>query len=260
MSFKNILLEVHENLATITFNRPKVLNALNTETMKELGQAIQEIALNQEIRGVILTGSGEKAFIAGADINEFSSLSPAQARDLAHLGQRITRDMELLGVPVLGVINGYALGGGFEVALACDFLIASDHAQMGLPEVTLGLIPGWGGTQRLARLIGPNRARQLVLSGEKIKAKKALEWGIVNEVHPQTELLARGKEILSQMASNSPFAIFQAKRSLNEGLQSDLDRGLMLEQNYFGLCFTTEDLKEGVCAFSEKRKPQFKGK
>jgi enoyl-CoA hydratase len=168
--------------------------------------------------------------------------------------------MEQLSSPIVAAVNGYCLGGGFEFALACDFILASENAKIGLPEVSLGLIPGWGGTQRLARLVGANRARQMIYSAEKITAQQALNWGIVNAVYPQGDLMAKARGLLLTCAQNSPFAVSQAKRSLNEGLQVDIDRGLTLEQTYFGLCFSSEDLKEGVAAFSEKRKPDFKGR
>lgn len=260
MNFENITLEFQGPLATVTFNRPKVLNALNEATMRELGHAIETIGLRHEVRGLILTGAGDKAFIAGADIKEFSTLTPVAARDLSHLGQRVTRAMESLPIPVVAAVNGYCLGGGFEVALSCDFILASDNAKLGLPEVTLGIIPGWGGTQRLARLIGPNRSRQLVYTGQKLSATEARDWGIVNAVYPQAELIAKSRELLEQIFQNAPLAIGQAKRCLYEGLQGDVDRGLLLEQTSFGLCFTTEDLREGVSAFEQRRKANFKGK
>lgn len=259
MSYENILFEKEDHLGIISINRPKVLNALNSSTIRELIKIFDLIRKDSDLWGVVLTGVGDKAFVAGADIGEFDLLSPAKARDLSGMGQRLTRDMEQLGIPIIAAVNGYCLGGGFELALACDFILASDNAVFGLPEVSLGLIPGWGGTQRLARWIGPNRARQLVYSAAKLKANEAKDWGIVNEVFPQADLITQTKELLVKMNQNSPFAVAQAKRSLNEGLQTDLDRGLILEQNYFGFCFTSKDLKEGIAAFQEKRKPKFKG-
>jgi enoyl-CoA hydratase len=260
MAFQNLTLDVKGSIATLTINRPKVLNALNRDTILELLEAVHQLLRNRELRGVIFTGAGEKSFIAGADISEFSALSPAAARELSSLGQRVTRGFENLPIPVVAAVNGFCLGGGFEFALCCDFILASENALLGLPEVSLGIIPGWGGTQRLARLIGPNRARQLVYSGAKLKAAEALAWGIVNAVYPQAELLAKTEELMAKIAANGPFAVAQAKRALNEGLQSDLDRGLQLEQVAFGLCFSTEDCREGAKAFQEKRPAQFTGK
>lgn len=260
MAYKNLQLTTDGLIAKLTFNRPQVLNALNIETMTELGAAIAEIDQNKELRGLIVTGAGEKSFIAGADINEFTALTPSAARDLAHLGQRVTRNIEQLRIPVIAAVNGFCLGGGCEVALACDFILASDNAKFGLPEVSLGLIPGWGGTQRLARFIGAHKARMWVYSAQKFSAQEACNQGLVLKVFPAGDLMRETESLMQKISENSPFALAQAKRSINEGTQVDLDRGLILEQASFGLCFSAEDLREGVAAFKEKRKPQFKGR
>lgn len=260
MAYENITLESSGAIARLTINRPKVLNALNQQTIFELRDAVQEVARHSEWRALVVTGSGEKSFIAGADIREFNSLSPAAARDLAEAGQQVTRGFEMLPIPVIAAVNGYCFGGGFEFALACDFILASENAQMGLPEVTLGIIPGWGGTQRLTRLIGPARARQMIYSGERLKAPQALAWGICNAVYPLAELLPQTESLAQKMLANGPFAIAQAKRAINEGSQVDLDRGLLLERTLFGICFSTEDSREGARAFEEKRPAKFQGK
>jgi enoyl-CoA hydratase len=258
--FQNIKLEKKNQIAYITIDRPKVLNALNMATMQEIKQAFADAKQDVDVRVVILTGAGEKAFVAGADIGELSQHTPVSAKEYTHQGQAILDAIENLGKPVIACINGFALGGGCELAMACTLRLASENAKLGQPEVKLGLIPGYGGTQRLPRLVGKGVAMQLVLTGEMISAQEAHRIGLVNEVVPAGELIARAEAIAAKIIANAPLAIQYAIEAVNHGLDLTLADGLFLEATLFGVCCSTEDKNEGTKAFLEKRPAQFKGK
>ncbi len=258
--FENILFEKKNAIAYVTINRPKVLNALNMATMEELRSAFTAIKGDKEVRVAILTGAGEKAFIAGADINELAKHNPIEAKEYTHSGQSVLDLIENLGKPVIACVNGFALGGGCELAMACTMRLASDNAKFGQPEVKLGIIPGYGGTQRLPRLVGKGIAMQLVLAGEMITAQEAHRIGLVNEVVPQGELLARAAAIAQKIVANAPLAVQYAMEAVNRGMEMTLAEGLYLEATLFGVCCATEDKNEGTKAFLEKRQAQFKGK
>jgi enoyl-CoA hydratase len=260
LTLTNVLYEKKGAIAYVTVNRPKVLNALNTPTWKDLRTAFEDARDDTAVRGVILTGAGNKAFIAGADISELAHVAAFQAEQSSRFGQRVLDLIENLGKPVIAAINGFALGGGCETAMACTIRIAVETAKFGQPEVTLGLVPGGGGTQRLPRLVGKGRALQLILSGEMISAQEAYRIGLVNEVVPAADLISRAEAILNKIASNAPIAIKFALEAANKGLETSQDAGLLLEASYFGLCAATEDKKEGTTAFLEKRAPQFQGR
>jgi len=258
--FQNIKFEKKNHIAYITIDRPKVLNALNMATMQELKTAFADLKDDADVRVVILTGGGEKAFVAGADINELSQQTPVSAKEYTHRGQAIVDAIENLGKPVIGCVNGFALGGGCELAMACTMRIASENAKFGQPEVKLGLIPGYGGTQRLPRLVGKGLAMQQVLTGGMISAQEAHRIGLVNEVVPQAELIARAEAIAAKIIANSPLAIQYAMEAVNRGYDMPLADGLYLEATLFAVCCATEDKNEGTKAFLEKRPAQFKGK
>ncbi|MFQ3174651.1 MAG: enoyl-CoA hydratase [Flavobacterium sp.] len=259
MSYKNILIEKENSIATITINRPTKLNALNTETIQELHKAFQELERNPETRVVILSGSGEKAFVAGADIAEFAHFSVEEGVQLAAQGQDILFNfVENLKTPVIAAVNGFALGGGLELAMACHFRIASENAKMGLPEVSLGVIPGYGGTQRLPQLIGKGRAMEMIMTAGMIGSEDAYRMGLVNHVVPQAELMDFCKGIAQKIMRNSPLAISRAIKSINANY-TDGENGFETEIKSFGKCFGTEDFKEGTTAFLEKRKAVFTG-
>jgi enoyl-CoA hydratase len=258
--FQNLLFEKKNQIAYITLNRPKVLNALNMATMEELRQAFASVKDDAEVRVVILTGSGEKAFVAGADIGELSQHNAVSAKEYTHKGQAIIDSIENLGKPTIACINGFALGGGCELAMACTMRLASENAKLGQPEVKLGLIPGYGGTQRLSRLVGKGIAMQLVLAGEMITAQEAHRIGLVNEVVPAAELIPRAESIAAKIIANAPLAIQYAMEAVNHGLDLPLSEGLYLEATLFGVVCATEDKNEGTKAFLEKRAAQFKGK
>jgi enoyl-CoA hydratase/carnithine racemase len=260
MTYENILLEKKNSIAYVTVNRPKVLNALNMATMGELGTAFQEIKQDASIRAAILTGAGEKAFVAGADIGELTKQDSVSGKEYAHRGQAVLDFIENLGKPVIACINGFALGGGCELALACTMRLASDNAKLGQPEVKLGIIPGYGGTQRLPRLVGKGLAMQMVLGGEVITAADAYRIGLVNEVTPAAELIPRAEAIAAKIIANAPLAVQYAMEAVNKGMEMTLAEGLFLEASLFGVCCATEDKKEGTAAFLEKRVAQFKGK
>ena len=260
MNFENIILEKKNAIAYITVNRPKVLNALNMATMEELRAAFHEIKSDEAIRVVIFTGSGEKAFIAGADIGELSTQDAVTGKEYTHRGQNVLNLIENLGKPVLACLNGFALGGGCEIAMACTMRIASDNAKLGQPEVKLGIIPGYGGTQRLPRLVGKGIAMQMVLAGEMITAQEAYRIGLVNEVVPPTELLPRAEAIAAKIIANAPLAVQYAMEAVNKGMEMTLSEGLYLEAVLFAVACATEDKTEGTRAFLEKRPAQFKGK
>ena len=260
MTFENILVTTEGHLATLTINRPSKLNALNKATIQELHDALAQLDAEATIKAIILTGSGEKAFVAGADISEFAHFSIEEGAQLAALGQEILFDfVENMKTPVIAAVNGFALGGGLELAMACHFRIASDNAKMGLPEVTLGVIPGYGGTQRLPQLVGKGRAMEMIMTAGMIDAETAKSYGLVNHVVPQAELLEFTKDIASKITKNSPVAISYAIKAVNAGL-IDTKEGFKTEIKSFGKCFGTEDFKEGTTAFLEKRKATFPGK
>ncbi|MBS9461114.1 enoyl-CoA hydratase/isomerase family protein [Flagellimonas sp. 389] len=259
MNYENIYIEEENNIATITINRPKKLNALNKRTIEELHTAFKELDDDKEIKVIVITGTGEKAFVAGADISEFADFSVAEAGKLAAEGQRILFDfVENLSTPVIAAVNGFALGGGLELAMSCHFRIASTNAKMGLPEVSLGVIPGYGGTQRLPQLIGKGRAMEIIMTAGMIDAEKALGYGLVNHVVPQEELLPLSLKIASKISNNSTVAIKYAINAINAGFKYD-ENGYAIEIDAFGACFGTNDFKEGTTAFLEKRKADFPG-
>jgi len=260
MSFENILLDTKNSIAYVTVNRPKVLNALNMATMEELRKAFTDVKHDAAIRVAILTGSGEKAFIAGADISELAGHDAVSGKQYTHRGQSVLDLIENLGKPVIACINGFALGGGCEIAMACTMRLASTNAKLGQPEVKLGIIPGYGGTQRLPRLVGKGVAMQLVLAGETISAEEAYRIGLVNEVTAPSELIPRAEAIAEKIIANAPLAIQYAMEAVNRGLDMTLADGLFLEATLFGVCCATEDKKEGTTAFLEKRAASFKGK
>jgi len=256
--FKTLLTSLENGIFIITINRPDKLNALNTDVMNDLDIVTREIEDNKNIRGVILTGSGQKGFVAGADISEFLGLSGGEGMDLARRGQEIFFKIENCSKPVVAAVNGFALGGGCELAMACHFRIASDNAKFGQPEVNLGLIPGYGGTQRLVQLIGKGRALELLMTGNMIDAQTALQYGLVNYVVPQEDLLNKTRSILEVIVSKAPLALSRCITAVNT-VYSEKD-GYEVELEAFGDCFETEDMKEGAAAFLEKRKANFKGK
>ena len=258
--FQNLKFEKKNHIAYITIDRPKVLNALNMATMQELKDAFAAAKDDAEVRVVILTGAGEKAFVAGADIGELAQQNAVSAKEYTHRGQAIVDAIENLGKPVIACINGFALGGGCEIAMACTMRLASDNAKLGQPEVKLGIMPGYGGTQRLSRLVGKGIAMQLVLTGEMISAQEAYRIGLVNEVVPQSELIARAEAIAVKIIANAPLAIQYTMEAVNRGFDMTLADGLFLEAALFAVCCATDDKNAGTKAFLEKRPAQFKGK
>ena len=260
LKLANVLYEKKGAIAYVTVNRPKVLNALNTPTWADLRTAFEDARNDAVVRGVILTGAGNKAFIAGADISELAHLSAFEAEQSSRFGQEVLDLVENLGKPVIAAVNGFALGGGCETAMACTIRIAVDSARFGQPEVTLGLVPGGGGTQRLPRLVGKGPALQLILTGEMISAQEAYRIGLVNEIVPAADLITRAEAILKKIGANAPIAVKFALEAANKGMETSQGEGLLLEASYFGLCAATEDKKEGTTAFLEKRAPQFHGR
>lgn len=257
MTYSNLLIEVSDNIAEVTINRPKQLNALNKQTIEELNSALSELQANADVRVIIITGSGEKAFVAGADIKEFADFNVAEGTELAAKGQELLfNHVQDLKKPVIAAVNGFALGGGLELAMSCHIRVASDNARMGLPETGLGVIPGYGGTQRLAQLVGKGRAMEMIFTADMIKADRAYEVGLVNHVVSQEELMTKCREIAAKIIKNSPMAIASAICSVNAGYKAHLD-GLKIEIEEFGKCFGTSDFKEGTTAFLEKRKANF---
>jgi len=249
-----------DNILTVTINRPDKLNALNKTVMSELDEVIGEIYVNKEIKGAILTGAGTKAFVAGADISEFQGLSPEEGEALASKGQEIFARIENAPKPIIAAVNGFALGGGCELAMACHFRLCSPNARFGQPEVNLGVIPGYGGTQRLTRIVGKGKAIELMLTGRMMDAQEALQTGLVNYIIEADELLTKAREILGIIGEKAPLAIAKIIECANLVEEGGLGDGFIYEQEAFGECFATEDMKEGASAFLEKRKPQFKGK
>lgn len=256
--YKNLEVTVADNIGIVSINRPKALNALNSKTLEELGDLLDSIAIDSEIRAVVIRGAGEKAFVAGADITEMQMLSAIEARKFSKLGQSVFKKIENLPQPVIAAINGFALGGGCELAMACDIRIAAENAKFGQPEVQLGVIPGFGGTQRLPRLVGKGIAKELLFIGESIKAQEAYRIGLVNKVVPVEELMTVAITMAKKIISKAPIAVQLCKEAVNEGLDVDLDSGIAYEIEVFGLCFATNDQKEGMRAFIEKRSPVFR--
>ena len=259
MPFKFLTLDVQDRVATLTVNRPEKLNALDDATISELGKVIDQIREDDSIGGAILTGAG-RAFVAGADISELSSQTPVLAKARARAGQDVFRRFETSPKPVIAAVNGFALGGGCELAMACHIRVASDAAKFGQPESKLGILPGYGGSQRLPRLVGKGRAMQLLMTGETIDAAEAYRIGLVNKLAPAAELMNAAREMMKTILANGPLAIALCIEAIDRGLEMSLEEGLILEANHFGLLATTDDMREGMRAFLEKRAPVFKGK
>jgi len=260
LEFQNIILEKEDYLAILTINRPKALNALNGDTLYELEAAIKDIKADDNIKVVILTGSGEKSFVAGADITFMLPLSPAEGRFFADFGEKVFRSMELLEKPIIAAVNGFALGGGCELAMACDIRLASEKAIFGQPEVGLGIIPGFGGTQRLPRLIGEGRAKELIYTADNVSAAEAFRLGLVNHVCPPDQLMDEARKMAKKIASKAPLAVGYAKFAIGRGMQVDIDTAMSIESDMFGMSCATADKFEGMTAFVEKRKANFQGK
>ena len=260
MEFKHIIYEKSEGIATVTLNRPEALNAFSREVVEEILQALEDVRNDENVRVVVLTGAGEKAFSAGADIKSMSGMTVLKARELSLMGEKLCLALENFEKPVIAALNGYALGGGLEVAMSCDLCIASENARMGQTEINIGLIPGWGGTQRLTRLIGRTKAKELVFTGRMIDAKTAQQLGIINMAVPPDKFKETVRQFALELASKAPIAVRVAKTLINKGADIGLDSAVALEREGFGVVASTDDLKEGVSAFTEKRKPIFKGK
>ncbi|MBW2088738.1 MAG: enoyl-CoA hydratase/isomerase family protein [Deltaproteobacteria bacterium] len=259
MEYNNIVVQVKEGIATITFNRPEILNALNEETLKEFSNVLDEIHANEDIRVLILTGAGEKSFIAGADIKQFLTFNTLKAKSFSEMGRVLMNKLQELPIPVIAAVNGFALGGGCEVAMACDFIYASENAMFGLPEITLGIIPGFGGTQRLPRLVGESMAKELIFTGKMIPAEEAKNIGLANKVCSQEQLMDEVIKTAKTIASRGKVSLRAAKQAINNGMNVDITTGCHMEIDAFALCFTSPDVKEGASAFLEKRTPDFKG-
>jgi enoyl-CoA hydratase len=260
MTLNTLQREITDRVALVTLDRPESLNAINSEMLAELEWTLNELDGDPAVRAVILTGAGEKAFVAGGDIREMASMNSTQAHRFALRGQRVMLAMEKMSKPLIAAVNGFALGGGLELALGCDFIYSSEKARMGFPEVTLGVIPGFGGTQNLGRAIGRNRANELILSGRIISAEKACMWGIVNAVFPPGELLEKARETASAIAGAGPLGVAYAKDAIANGLDMAKEDGFRYEASLFGVMFSTDDQKEGMKAFVEKRRAEFSGK
>jgi len=259
MTYDNIIFNVEDGIALITFNRPKALNALSTDLLQELSNALDEVTKNEDIRILILTGAGEKSFVAGADITELAKFNALQGKNFAEKGQSIINKLQELSIPVIAAVNGFALGGGTEIALTCDFIYASENAMFGQPEIILGLIPGFGGTQRLPRLIGKNMAKEMILTGKMIPVNEAKMMGLVNKVCTQEALMDEVMKTAKTIVSKGKVSIRAAKEAINKGMNVDLATGCAIEIDAFALCMASEDAKEGTTAFLEKRKADFKG-
>ncbi len=259
MGYENVIFEVKENVGILTINRPKVLNALNPATLEEIEDVVDRLSSGEEAKVLIITGAGDKAFVAGADISEFPKMNSLQARIFAQKGQAIFFKIENLPIPVIACVNGYALGGGCELAMSCDFIYASEKARFGQPEINLGIIPGFGGTQRLARLVGRAKAKELCMTGVQLTAMEARELGLVAQVFPPEELMEKTLEVARGLAQKSLVALRAIKEVINKGLEVDLYTGCALEAEAFATSFSSVDAREGAMAFLEKRKPTFKG-
>jgi enoyl-CoA hydratase len=260
MELANVVVERENAIGIISMNRPSALNALNSETLSDLKTAVKAMGEDPEVSVIIITGTGEKAFVAGADIKEMQDMTPLEARTFMHFGQRVFSDIDNSPKPVIAAVNGYALGGGCELALSCDIILASESAKFGLPEVTLGIHPGFGGTQRLPRLVGAAKAKEMIFTGEMIDAEEAKAIGLVNKVVPRDKLMDEAKDLANKILKNGQIAIRLVKSAINAGLNVPLDKGLAYEAETQGLAFATEDKSEGLNAFLEKRKPNFKDK
>jgi enoyl-CoA hydratase len=260
MAYESLLYEKRDGIAFVTFNRPKVLNALNRKTMEELQHALVDARGDEAIRVLILTGAGEKSFVAGADIGELSQQTPVNGKEFSLFGQAVIHLLETMGKPSICAINGFALGGGCEIAMACTIRMASKTAKLGQPEVKLGIIPGYGGTQRLARLCGKGVAHELCLAGEMISAEEALRVGLVNHVYEPTELLPAAETLAKKIVANAPVAVRYTMEAIERGMEMPQEEGLFLEATLFGLACATEDMREGTKAFLEKRKVEFRGR
>ena len=258
--YNNIIVKDQDLVRVLFINRPKVLNALNQEVLNEIKSAIGEFAKNENVSVMIITGSGEKAFVAGADIEGQHPLNPEGGRQWGLLGHEVCRLIETVEKPVIAAVNGFALGGGCEIAMACDIRLASEKARFGQPEVSLGITPGYGGTQRLPRLVGEGKAKELIFTGKMINAAEAHRIGLVDEVYPHETLLGEALKMANEIAANAPIAVRYAKMQINQGLQTDINTAITVEVGLFGLCFATQDQKEGMGAFLEKRKAVFTGK
>ena len=250
----NILLEKKGSIAVATINRPKALNALNSQVLEDLNELLDLVKADEEIRALVLTGSGEKAFVAGADIAEMSTLTKTEGEAFGKKGNDVFRKLETLPIPTVAAVNGFALGGGCELSMSCDIRICADTAVFGQPETGLGITPGFGGTQRLARLVGPGMAKQLIYTAKNIKADEALRIGLVNAVYPLEELMPAAEKLAATIAKNAPIAVRACKKAINEGLEAKMDDAVVIEEKLFGSCFKTADQIEGMSAFLEKRK------
>lgn len=259
MEYKNIIFEIEEQIAIITFNRPEVLNALNEVSLKEFSNAIDKVAGDEDIRVLILTGAGDKSFVAGADITEFLKFNALKAKIFSEMGHGLVNKLQELTIPVIGAVNGFALGGGCEVVIACDFIYASENAMFGLPEINLGIIPGFGGTQRLPRLIGKNRAKEMIFTGKMIPAAEAQAMGLVNKVCAQDQLMDEVLNVAKIIVSKGKVSLRAAKQAINTGMDVDLKTGCRVEIDAFAICLASSDAKEGTKAFLEKRAADFKG-
>lgn len=260
MELKNLILEKEGHLAIVTINRPKALNALNSDTLKDLDAVLEDLEQDSNIYSVILTGAGEKAFVAGADISEMKDLSEEEGRNFGFLGNKVFRRLEKLDKPVIAAISGFALGGGCELAMACDIRIASEKAKFAQPEAGLGITPGFGGTQRLPRLVGEGKAKELIYTCAMVKADEALRIGLVNKVVPLESLMEEAKAMANTIMANAPIAVKLCKDAINRGMQVDIDTAIEIEADDFGKCFATEDQKEGMTAFIDKRAKNFSNK
>jgi len=259
MEYKNIIFKIEEQIATITFNRPEVLNALNEASLKEFSHAIDNVAENGDISVLILTGAGDKSFVAGADITEFLTFNALKAKLFSEMGHSIVNKLQEMPIPVIAAVNGFALGGGCEVVIACDFIYASENAMFGLPEINLGIIPGFGGTQRLPRLIGKNRAKEMIFTGKMIPAAEAQAMGLVNKVCAQDELMDDVLNVAKIIVAKGKISLRAAKQAINTGMDVDLKTGCRIEIDAFAICLASPDAKEGTQAFLEKREADFKG-
>jgi enoyl-CoA hydratase len=259
MEYTNIKFQIEEHIATITFNRPEVLNALNEASLKEFSHAVDKVTGDEDIRVLILTGAGDKSFVAGADIKEFLKFNALKAKVFSEMGHCIVNKLQDLPIPVIGAVNGFALGGGCEVAIACDFIYASENAMFGLPEINLGIIPGFGGTQRLPRLVGKNRAKEMIFTGKMISAAEAQAMGLVNKVCAQDQLMYEVLKVAKIMVSKGKVSLRAAKQTINTGMDVDLKTGCRIEIDAFAICLASPDAKEGTLAFLEKRAADFKG-
>ena len=259
MEYKNLMIEIKDGIAIVKVNRPKALNALNSETVLEIKAAAESLDANRDVKVVILTGEGDKAFVAGADIVEMKPMNALQGMAFSQAGHEAFLRLENMSKPVIAAVNGYALGGGFEVALACDFIYASDKARVGFPETTLGILPGFGGTQRAAKLVGLAKAKEVIFTGKTITAQEAYEMGFVNKVVPHEQLMSEVMAVAEKIKANGPVGVALAKTGINRSLFLDMDSALALEAKDFALCFSTKDQKEGMTAFIEKRKPTYTG-